>query len=72
MHESESLQSDGPPPDRWLSNGDPGSPPVTGSKELLTSTTAPEFALVPTNAWWAASVTWYWQGLLLPFLQSPP
>ena len=58
----------GAPPERWLSNGNPGSPLVTWVAELFTSTTAPAFAFVPTNAWCAGWVPWYWQGLLLPFV----
>ena len=68
---SVSLQSVGAPPERWLSNGKPGSPLATWVAELFTSTTAPAFPLVPTNARWAAWVPLYVHGLPLPFLQCP-
>src|SRR6188472_4175561 len=38
--------------------------------EFVTSPTAPDVALLPTNAWCASSVPLYLHGLLLPFLQS--
>ena len=58
----------GPPPERWLSNGDPGAARDLARGVVRTSATAPALPFVPTNARCAAWVPLYWQGLLLPVL----
>src|SRR5262245_7248343 len=62
VHVSLLLQSRGPPPERWLSNGEPGTPLTVWAMEVRTSATAPAVLFVPTNAWWP-SVPLYLHGL---------